>query len=123
MGGRRETQADQPSRRRHDAADQSAPAQPVPEHRSVHHPSPPPRDPRSVLARLRTDLAEDLVPAAPTVLEAADRSVQVHACHGRTRQVEVLREVVVGLLADDRTLEPRDVIRTIRIWDGITAPP
>ena len=39
-----------------------------------------------------------------------DRSVQVHACHGRTRQVEVLREVVVGLLADDPTLEPRDVL-------------
>ena len=40
----------------------------------------------------------------------SDRSVQVHACHGRSRQVEVLREVVVGLLADDATLEPRDVI-------------
>ena len=36
--------------------------------------------------------------------------MQVHACHGRTRQVEVLREVVVGLLADDPTLEPRDVL-------------
>lgn len=82
----------------------------VPEHRSVHHPSPAPRDPRSVLARLRTDLAQDRVPAEPAVLEAADRSVQVHACHGRTRQVEVLREVVVGLLADDPTLEPRDVL-------------
>ena len=34
----------------------------------------------------------------------------MHACHGRTRQVEVLREVIVGLLADDPTLEPRDVL-------------
>ncbi|HQR27197.1 MAG TPA: exodeoxyribonuclease V subunit gamma [Nocardioides sp.] len=40
----------------------------------------------------------------------ADRSVQVHACHGPARQVEVLREVVLGLLADDPTLEPRDVL-------------
>jgi hypothetical protein len=39
-----------------------------------------------------------------------DRSVQVHSCHGRTRQVEVLREVVLGLLAADPTLEPRDVL-------------
>ena len=36
--------------------------------------------------------------------------VQVHSCHGRTRQVEVLRDVVLGLLADDPTLEPRDVL-------------
>ena len=39
-----------------------------------------------------------------------DRSVQVHACHGTTRQIDVLREVLVGLLADDPTLEPRDIL-------------
>lgn len=39
-----------------------------------------------------------------------DRSLQVHACHGPARQVEVLREVLVGLLQDDSTLEPRDVL-------------
>ena len=42
--------------------------------------------------------------------DAADRSVQVHACHGRARQVEVLRDAVLHLLAADPTLEPRDVI-------------
>ena len=36
--------------------------------------------------------------------------MQFHACHGPDRQVEVLREVLVGLLADDRTLEPRDIV-------------
>ena len=36
--------------------------------------------------------------------------MQVHACHGAARQVEVLREVLLGLLADDPTLEPRDVL-------------
>ncbi|MBV9916432.1 MAG: exodeoxyribonuclease V subunit gamma [Solirubrobacterales bacterium] len=39
-----------------------------------------------------------------------DRSVQIHSCHGRARQVEVLRDAVLHLLADDPTLEPRDVI-------------
>ena len=39
-----------------------------------------------------------------------DRSVQFHACHGPDRQVEVLREVLVGLLADDASLEPRDIV-------------
>ena len=39
-----------------------------------------------------------------------DDSVQVHACHGSARQVDVLREVLVGLLQDDPTLEPRDIL-------------
>ncbi|WP_433303240.1 exodeoxyribonuclease V subunit gamma [Actinoplanes sp. CA-030573] len=39
-----------------------------------------------------------------------DRSVQVHACHGPDRQVEVLREVILGLLAADPALEPRDIL-------------
>jgi exodeoxyribonuclease V gamma subunit len=50
------------------------------------------------------------VRSSPPPLDPADRSVQVHSCHGRTRQVEVLREVVLRLLADDPTLEPRDVL-------------
>ena len=40
----------------------------------------------------------------------ADRSVQVHSCHGPARQIDVLREVLLGLLADDKTLEPRDIL-------------
>ena len=34
----------------------------------------------------------------------------MHACHGAARQVDVLREVLVGLLEDDPTLEPRDIL-------------
>ncbi|MGH8868433.1 MAG: exodeoxyribonuclease V subunit gamma [Actinomycetes bacterium] len=66
--------------------------------------------PDTLLGRLKHDLAADRVPHDPPPLDPADRTVQVHACHGRTRQVEVLREVVVGLLADDPGLEPRDVL-------------
>ncbi len=36
--------------------------------------------------------------------------MQVHSCHGPARQIEVLREVLLGLLADDPTLEPRDIL-------------
>ena len=52
-------------------------------------------------------------PPTPTCAPGArpvDRSVQVHACHGAARQVDVLREVLVGLLQDDPTLEPRDIL-------------
>jgi exodeoxyribonuclease V gamma subunit len=66
--------------------------------------------PETLLGRLQADLAADVVRSGPPPLDPGDRSVQVHSCHGRTRQVEVLREVVLGLLAADPTLEPRDVL-------------
>lgn len=69
---------------------------------------------RSVLQWLQADLRDDHVPTEAEIAtrEAPedDRSIQVHACHGPARQVEVLREVLVGLLEDDPTLEPRDVL-------------
>ena len=50
---------------------------------------------------------------AARVHDADDRSVQVHACHGPARQVDVLREVLVGLLAGrpdaGAARHPRDV--------------
>ena len=36
--------------------------------------------------------------------------MQIHACHGRARQVEVLRDAILHLLEQDDTLQPRDVI-------------
>ena len=36
--------------------------------------------------------------------------MQVHSCHGPARQIDVLREVLLGLLQDDSTLEPRDIL-------------
>lgn len=44
------------------------------------------------------------------VLECGDTSLRFHSCHGRFRQVEVLHEALLHLLAEDPTLEARDVI-------------
>ena len=74
-----------------------------------HAPAPPSGEP-DVLHQLQADLAADRRPAGDHVLRSDDTSVQVHACAGPHRQVEVLREVLVGLLADDPTLQPRDVV-------------
>lgn len=65
-----------------------------------------------LLGWLQADLRADAVPSdrSTRVLREDDRSVQVHACHGRIRQVEVLRDVLLGMLDDDPTLEPRDVL-------------
>ena len=59
---------------------------------------------------LRSDAEPDLATRRARVLADDDFSVQVHACHGASRQVDVLREVLVGLLEDDPTLEPRDIL-------------
>ena len=61
-------------------------------------------------ADLRANAAPDAAQRAGRRLVTGDRSVQVHACHGPARQVDVLREVLVGLLEDDPTLEPRDIL-------------
>jgi len=63
----------------------------------------------TLLARIQADVRADRAPVAGP-LDPGDRSVQVHSCHGRARQVEVLRDAILHLLADDPALEPRDVI-------------
>jgi exodeoxyribonuclease V gamma subunit len=65
--------------------------------------------PDTLLGWLQQDLRANAV-TGPRTWSPEDRSVQIHACHGPARQVEVLREVLLGLLADDPTLEPRDVL-------------
>ena len=74
----------------------------------VHHDIAP--RPDTVLGRLQQHLADDTVVTSPHRVDPKDRSLTVHACHGPARQVEVVREVVLGLLDDDPTLEPRDIL-------------
>lgn len=66
--------------------------------------------PDTLLGWLQSDIAANAVRPAGREPAAADRSVQVHSCHGPARQIDVLREVLLGLLADDPTLEPRDIL-------------
>jgi len=74
-------------------------------------PDPDPAAPETLLGWLQTDLRANATgPTEGRRLVPSDRSVQVHACHGTARQVDVLREVLVGLLEDDPTLEPRDIL-------------
>lgn len=66
--------------------------------------------PGSLLGWLQDDLVNNCSGAESRKYDERDRSIQVHACHGKARQVDVLREVLVGLLEDDPTLEPRDIL-------------
>lgn len=76
-------------------------------HTDHHHPAE--HDPRTLLERIQADIRADRSPT-PQPLTDDDRSIEIHACHGRARQVEVLRDAILHLLEDDATLEPRDVI-------------
>lgn len=66
--------------------------------------------PQTLLGWLQSDIAANAVRRNGRAYKATDRSVQVHSCHGPARQIDVLREVLLGLLADDKTLEPRDIL-------------
>ncbi len=66
--------------------------------------------PDTLLGWLQADIAGNAPRPAGRSLSDADRSVQVHACHGPARQIDVLREVLLGLLEDDPTLQPRDIV-------------
>ena len=66
--------------------------------------------PDTLLGWLQSDIAANVVRPQGRTLAADDRSVQIHNCHGPARQVDVLREVLLGLLQDDPTLEPRDIL-------------
>ena len=90
------------------------------DHTTTHHPLDTGAGPATLLelvqAGIRGDIAPPGPPSAPdapdarAVVASHDRSIQVHSCHGRFRQVEVLRDAICHLLADDPTLEPRDLI-------------
>ncbi len=75
--------------------------------------------PTTLLQRIQHAVRADLAPPGRPLagqpdrrppLDPTDRSIEVHACHGRDRQVEVLRDAILHALLDDPTIEARDVI-------------
>ena len=87
------------------------------DHVDHHHPVELAED--TLLSRIQADIRADRsppgaplpgLPDARPQLDPADRSVQIHACHGRARQVEILRDAILHLLDEDDTMQPRDVI-------------
>ncbi len=71
--------------------------------------------PDRLLHRLQSDLFHRRAPASPSpraALDLADPSLQVHACHTRLRELQVLHDQLRALLEDPRfdpPLQPRDI--------------
>jgi exodeoxyribonuclease V gamma subunit len=57
-------------------------------------------DGTTLLGRLQADLRADRAPVSDLVPDAVDRTIALHAAHGVSRQVDVLRDVVLHLLED-----------------------
>jgi exodeoxyribonuclease V gamma subunit len=64
----------------------------------------------TLLGHLQRQLRGNADPRTQGMQRPGDGSIQVHACHGQTRQAEVIREIILRLLQDDPTLEPRDIL-------------
>ncbi|MCU0297679.1 MAG: exodeoxyribonuclease V subunit gamma [Candidatus Nanopelagicales bacterium] len=62
-----------------------------------------------LLQHLQRQIRDNQLPLSIPV-QNDDHTLQVHACHGQARQAEVVREVLLGLLQSDPTLEPRDIL-------------
>jgi len=63
----------------------------------------------TLLQQLQDQLAADR-PAGSLRLAGDDRSLEFHACPGPLRQVQIVRDRILQLLADDPGLEPRDIL-------------
>ncbi|MEV0079028.1 exodeoxyribonuclease V subunit gamma [Nocardia neocaledoniensis] len=63
--------------------------------------------PASLLGAVQAAIRDDRAPEAGAL---PDGTVEVHACHGPARQVEVLRDLLLSAFAADPELQPRDVL-------------
>lgn len=64
-----------------------------------------------LLARLQRSLLDlSSMADAPLQLDSGDRSIQLHACHSLTRQLEVLHDRLLAMFDADASLRPADVV-------------
>lgn len=70
------------------------------------------RSAKSLLARVQNAILDlrDLPPGAAADIAADDRSLEVHACHSFTRELEVLHDYLLGLFAGRHAPRPSDIL-------------
>jgi exodeoxyribonuclease V gamma subunit len=70
--------------------------------------------PETVLGALQKSLAEDTVLISEDkpddLLKQSDGSIQIHLCHGATRQVEVMRDALLHIMKSNPSIRPRDIL-------------
>ncbi|MGH7057215.1 MAG: exodeoxyribonuclease V subunit gamma, partial [Acetobacteraceae bacterium] len=63
----------------------------------------------TLLGRLQGDML-DLEKPEPAAVDADDQSVQIHVCHSRRREVEVLHDALLARFEADPALGPEDIL-------------
>ncbi|HJT98901.1 MAG TPA: exodeoxyribonuclease V subunit gamma, partial [Rhodanobacteraceae bacterium] len=69
-------------------------------------------EPHGLLQRIQQDLLERRAPHGerlPLASIETERTLQIHACHTRAREIEVLHDQLRALIEDDPALEARDI--------------
>jgi exodeoxyribonuclease V gamma subunit len=72
-----------------------------------------PHPARHLLARLHNailDLQELEAGSVHLDEDGSDRSIELHLCHSRTRELEVLHDRLLGLFKSQKSLQPSDVV-------------
>ncbi|MFV8833373.1 exodeoxyribonuclease V subunit gamma [Aquisalimonas sp.] len=64
----------------------------------------------TLLHRLQSGVIRMNAAATPPGCAENDASLQLHACHGPLREVQVLHDQILDRLAADDTLQPRDIL-------------
>jgi len=64
----------------------------------------------TLLRSLQADILHLCERTVPSLLEPADRSVQIHVCHSAMREVEVLHDQLLALLEENPGLLPKDIV-------------
>ncbi|MCP1676523.1 exodeoxyribonuclease V gamma subunit [Natronocella acetinitrilica] len=64
----------------------------------------------SLLGAIQRDIVDLAAPTPRPLPTGQDRSLQIHACHGPLREVQVLQDQLLDLLSRDPGLQPRDIV-------------
>lgn len=67
-------------------------------------------EPSSLLHAVQSDIRRDASPTLWKPDASADRSIQIHSCHGEVRQLEVLRDAIGHAFVDMPDLRPHEVL-------------
>ncbi|MGH8427518.1 MAG: exodeoxyribonuclease V subunit gamma [Gammaproteobacteria bacterium] len=86
---------------------------------SLEHFELPPQE--NLLGRLQNGIL-NLVEPEPVAMKAEDESVQIHVCHSRQREVEVLHDALLACFEADPSLGPEDILVMAPNMDDYAEP-
>ncbi len=69
-----------------------------------------PVSPQLLLHQVQRDIQLNRATSSPLAIASSDRSIQLHSCYSRMREVEILLENLTEIFLHDSSLMPKDVL-------------